>query len=324
MKINIHTQLYKLETKDVFKKVKNILAKYYEFCYYDKEDKDFILFKGEIPICLVAHIDTVFSSPPKNIKIKNNIMTSQEGLGADDRAGVSAILNLVKMGYKPYILLCDEEEVGCKGAKKAVEYLTEDTYRDINLFVEIDKSGFGKYTSYSHESDELDNYMKQFDLKSTYGSCSDISHICPAFGIAGINMECGYYAQHTKNEILNLNEWKQTILTIEKILKNPPKEKIEYKKKQYSYTNAYGAWDYEDYGYYHSRYSNYDNKKSSGDVTKLKEYIIIPKQEILDELIVYSSRKEFSKLFDKYKKILTEEAIKHVSEILETLYMESD
>ena len=60
--------------------------------------KDFLVAKGSIPVALVAHVDTVFTSPPKEEEIfydsEKNVMWSEVGLGADDRAGVFSILKI--------------------------------------------------------------------------------------------------------------------------------------------------------------------------------------------------------------------------------------
>ena len=48
--------------------------------------KEFIYAVGDIPIALVAHMDTVFKTPPEDIYYdkEKNVMWSPDGLGADD------------------------------------------------------------------------------------------------------------------------------------------------------------------------------------------------------------------------------------------------
>lgn len=77
----------------------------------------FVYAEGDIPILLVAHMDTVFKKPPTKINYnekKDLIYNPHGGLGGDDRCGVYAILKLLEK-YKPHILFTEDEEIGCIG-----------------------------------------------------------------------------------------------------------------------------------------------------------------------------------------------------------------
>lgn len=81
--------------------------------------KQYIMAAGDLPVCLIAHLDTVFDQnkcKDKEIYLdtEHQVMWSPQGLGTDDRAGVFAILKLLKMGYKPYIIFTQDEELGCQ------------------------------------------------------------------------------------------------------------------------------------------------------------------------------------------------------------------
>lgn len=83
---------------------------------------DFIYAKGKLPVLMTAHLDTVFTNLPSDETIieEDGIISSPEtGLGADDRAGVYGILQLLE--YKPYVLFTTDEGVGRVGAKRAAE-----------------------------------------------------------------------------------------------------------------------------------------------------------------------------------------------------------
>ena len=65
------------------------------------ETDQYIYVEGETQeILLVAHMDTVFSTPPQEIyhDQEQDVMISPYGLGADDRAGIYAITRLVSKG----------------------------------------------------------------------------------------------------------------------------------------------------------------------------------------------------------------------------------
>ena len=104
---------------------------------------------GDIPIALVAHMDTVFKKPPEEIFFdqKHNVMWSPQGLGADDRAGVFAIVQIVRSGLKPHVIFTTDEECGALGAMALakldcpfteLKYLIQDKYDRVMKAVKIE------------------------------------------------------------------------------------------------------------------------------------------------------------------------------------------
>ena len=71
------------------------LKQHYKKVLYDES---FLVAEGDIPIALVAHMDTVFKTPAYELFYdrKKNVMWSPTGMGADDRAGVFSILQLLR------------------------------------------------------------------------------------------------------------------------------------------------------------------------------------------------------------------------------------
>ena len=59
---------------------------------------DCVLAQGNIPVALVAHMDTVFKVLPSEVYFdpKAQVMWSPQGLGADDRAGIYAIIQIIE------------------------------------------------------------------------------------------------------------------------------------------------------------------------------------------------------------------------------------
>ena len=95
--------------------------------YKLKATKDYIIAEGTIPICLCAHLDTVGIELPSEIYYDsvNRIMWSPQLLGADDRAGVYAIIKILEKGYRPHIIFTTDEEKGGLGAQKLIEDFPE-------------------------------------------------------------------------------------------------------------------------------------------------------------------------------------------------------
>ena len=90
---------------------------------YGKENvifsKDYLLAEGDYPVMLVAHMDTVGSVLPSEIYFDpiQEVMWSPWLLGADDRAGIYAIMQLLEKGYRPSVLFTTDEEMGGIGAQ---------------------------------------------------------------------------------------------------------------------------------------------------------------------------------------------------------------
>ena len=83
------------------KKVRKIIQRELELNGYEPIiDPDFIYAEGTVPVLLVAHYDTVLKNPPSNIINDNGVLSAKNGLGADDRAGVYAILKIIEKYLK--------------------------------------------------------------------------------------------------------------------------------------------------------------------------------------------------------------------------------
>ena len=83
--------------------LKKTLAQYVQNRYGEDKvlvRKEYIYAVGDIPVALVAHMDTVFKTQPQNIFYDKDkcVMWSPEGLGAEDRAGVFAIIKILQAG----------------------------------------------------------------------------------------------------------------------------------------------------------------------------------------------------------------------------------
>ena len=188
-------------------------------------ENGFIYAEGNIPVMLLAHMDTVFKSPPSNIQKVGNVIHADNGLGADDRAGIYAILDIVEKGYRPHILFLEDEEIGGVGAKL---FAKSSIKPNINYMVELDRRGVQDAVFYDCDNEEFTNYILAFGFKEAYGSFSDISTIAPELGVAGVNLSIGYSLEHTKSEFLALDVLSKTTEKVIEMLKDNNKVKFEY------------------------------------------------------------------------------------------------
>ena len=176
-----------------------------------KLDNFFWFFGEPQGICLVSHIDTVFSEPQNKIVIqKKNIITSPDGLGADDRAGVFALLYLMQklLPQNVCYLFTNFEEMGGQGASKACSQLN---LIKIKYFIEIDLYGFGQSVFYNSENRIFKNYINKFGFVETPGTFSDISILGKFYNKPAVNLSAGYYRNHSKTEFLDIESLFYTI-----------------------------------------------------------------------------------------------------------------
>lgn len=191
----------------------------------------YIIAEGNIPVVLMSHMDTVFLKPPVNIYYDSrvNVMWSPEGLGADDRAGIFSIIKLLRRGYLPSIIFTTDEELGCLGAKKLIKDITNPIV-PVNFIIELDRRGEQDCVFYNCNNPEFQEYIESFGFLFNVGSYSDISIICPDWGIAGVNLSIGYEDEHSKQETLNITNMFNTIEKVSKILDEAKDGKTELYK----------------------------------------------------------------------------------------------
>jgi len=239
-----HLKLFYFNQKQLFSFLLKELQKYYNNIEYMQDNYIYVV--GNIPILLVSHLDTVFTKKISNIQFnkKDRYYFSDNGLGADDRAGVTMILNCLENGFLPSILFCCDEEIGAIGANSFIKTNDKTVLKDINIIIELDRQGYNEYTTYTCDNPALNKYAESFELKKVSGTFSDIYDLCPFYEIGGINMSVGYCSQHTKKEKLYIDDYNDMLLVVFNILSCPPSEKIEYIKEEYTYVNSYCLTDY--------------------------------------------------------------------------------
>jgi hypothetical protein len=190
----------------------------------------FLYAEGDIPVGLVAHMDTVHATP-KHIKYHKGTMTCDTGLGADDRAGVYGILHLVRSGYRPSIFLMEDEEIGMVGAGK---FQSTGIQCDVNYLIELDRQGSDDAVYYDDYNTTFMSYVESFGFKEQFGSYSDISILAPFLGVSAVNLSVGYYRQHTKSEYLVVSQLLNTLSKVSKMLDKPTVTKFKYSPMSYA------------------------------------------------------------------------------------------
>jgi hypothetical protein len=236
---------------------------------WETDGSNYFYQNNHAPLLLVAHMDTVTIKKTPNIILSRNVMTNgnNEPLGADDRAGVWAMLRITQLCRErgvplPSMLITDGEERGGAGVKAFLSDDLKGWKEGVRLMVELDRKGANEWVDYLDVDKKVKAYVESFGYVSSLGSYSDIMDLTYDTLIPGVNLSVGYYSQHTSLERLHIDELYLTCERVVRMCKDPiaalyPCEEPRsvgrggyggYGRGGYNYGDGYGDWDY-DYRY---------------------------------------------------------------------------
>lgn len=234
-----------------------------------KNRNGYLYAKGEHPVLLVAHMDTVHLESVKEIYYNKGRVYSPQGIGGDDRCGIYMIMDIINE-LKCHVLFTEDEEVGCVGASK---FIKTSQYKElpVNYIVEFDRKGSNDAVFYECDNQDFMEFITEEGkgfFKENWGSCSDISYIAPYLGVAAVNLSCGYYEAHTSKEYVVLAEMKKAIAEAKKIIKKEVEKPFEYIEMLYGSKFDYDSYyDYYD-GYDYYGYARKPKNIDEGDITQ--------------------------------------------------------
>lgn len=196
----------------------------YETIY---DTPDYIMAIGSLPVGLIAHLDTVHTEEITVLKDKN-VMYKEINSGFDDRAGVAAILTILQTLKNPLptVIFTHGEETGGTGA---LALSKERQNPHLKYLIELDRQGEKDAVFYGCENSEFTAFILSSGFILARGTFSDISFICPAWEIAGVNLSIGYFYEHTIDEYLNIEFWENTIHKVVALLQREDVPIFEYK-----------------------------------------------------------------------------------------------
>jgi len=185
--------------------------------YLVERQKGFLYARGEIPVLLVAHLDTVHQEKPSIIcrSEDRRYMMSPQGIGGDDRCGVYMILQILKE-VRCHVLFCEDEETGGRGARA---FAGSGITVDVNYIVEMDRRGNNDAVFYSCDNPEFTEFVCSFGFEEAGGSFSDISVIAPYLKTAAVNISAGYYNEHRQHEMIDCKAMENNIERITQMVR---------------------------------------------------------------------------------------------------------
>ena len=238
---------------------KHLFGRLENFGYNVINEDGFLYAKGELPILLTAHMDTVHEITCRKYDVKKldekTIISSKDGIGGDDRCGIYMILEILKAGYRPSILFCEDEEIGGVGSRKFTKTEYIEDLKEMNYLIELDRANDKDAVFYDCGNTDFANFITETTgLKEAFGSFSDISVLSPACDVASVNLSCGYYNAHTTKEYVVMEEMLYIIEVVKKLLDT---ESAQFEFMEINTSYDYGYKKYFGQGYYDWGYSEY-------------------------------------------------------------------
>ena len=230
-------------------KLYHVLVKFLHKKGYKKifRQAKYIFAEGDLPIAVVAHMDTVFSYVPEIddffYDAEKHMLWAPYGSGFDDRAGIYSIIQMIEMGYRPHVIFTDGEEKGGIGAHALVSDHPTCPFKDCKMIIQLDRANEKDAVFYNCDNDEFTTFIESYGFDFDMGTFSDISVLCPAWKIAGVNLSIGYLDEHSYIERLMCNWCDKTIDKVVNIINDidevPYFEYVEMVHYYYPYNSRY-------------------------------------------------------------------------------------
>ena len=234
------------EFKDIVQMRQHALKDYLEHHLldlgYEPINEDGYLYaKGEIPVLLVAHLDTVHHEKADIICFSEDMryVCSPQGIGGDDRCGVYMIMQIIR-DLKCHVLFCEDEETGGQGARK---FTKSKLHPKVNFIVEMDRRGNNDAVFYGCYNPEFTEFVLSFGFEEKSGSFSDISIVAPHLKTAAVNISAVYYNEHRLYEYVDMLAVENNIRRISQMVSTDTEHFAYMKgKKKSDQLSMFGDW----------------------------------------------------------------------------------
>lgn len=255
---------------------------------------------GESRTIFASHLDTVSKELAQVIHTFDGDIIGTDGkttLGADDKAGVTVMLHLIKNNIPGLYYFFIGEEVGCIGSGLASSQSISQFKGKYDRIISFDRRGTDSIITYQSStrccSDKFaESLAKQLNISGmsykkddggVYTDSAEFTDIIPEC----TNVSVGYYKEHTFNEtqdIKHLEKLANACLLVD--WENLPTERDMTKKeyKSYNYGSSYSNkrwsgnsssdWRRRDYGYHDDWYDQTPstNFKTYDDTDEVEDW----------------------------------------------------
>jgi len=234
---------------------------------------------GDSDVMFTSHLDTATSANTEVNHVFDGNIIKTDGksiLGADDKAGVTVMMYMIKNQIPGLYYFFLGEEVGCIGSKKVAEVQKETKIEGINKVISFDRRKTTSIITYQSgqrcASDTfgraLAGALNKADDSFEYvidptGVLTDSVQFIKIYSEC-TNISVGYENEHTFSETQDIEHLAKLAEACIKVDWNGlPVErdpsKVEYRDY---YSSRWNSWDWEDDYAYSNRYNNYKNSGS--------------------------------------------------------------
>lgn len=231
------------------------------------EDGNYYYKIGESKTVFASHLDTVSKESKSVVHVFEGDMIKTDGktiLGADDKAGVTVMLYMIKNNIPGLYYFFIGEEVGCIGSKKASKYSLFKEYDRIISFDRRDVNSVITHQSYSRccsdeFADALASELNKSGLKyikDDGGVYTDSAEFTDVIAEC-TNLSVGYYREHTNTESQDIEHLKK--LASACLLVNWESLPVKRDKTKHEYKDYFASSGYE--SDYRKSYNNYGSNK---------------------------------------------------------------
>ena len=269
---------------------------------------------GESRTIFASHLDTVSKESTTVTHTFDDYMIGTDGkttLGADDKAGVTVMLHLMKNNIPGLYYFFIGEEVGCIGSGLASSMSIKDFKGNYDRIISFDRRGTDSVITYQSSTrccsdDFADSLARQLNLSGmkykkdeggVYTDSAEFTDIIPEC----TNISVGYYKEHTVNEtqdIQHLEDLSMACLLVD--------WEIEYGKFKKSRRSNKKGRSYMDNGSglepFNDRTISYKSTTLSNTVSDRNYYDNLIDKIVKDDL----SKEDLEVIKDQYLDMTTE------------------
>jgi len=220
---------------------------------------------GESDVMFTSHLDTATSALTEVNHVFDGNIIKTDGksiLGADDKAGVTIMLNMIENNIPGLYYFFLGEEVGCIGSKKVAAKQKEEKIEGINKVISFDRKKTTSIITYQSgqrcASDKfgqaLAGALNKADDSFEYiidptGVLTDSVQFIKIYSEC-TNISVGYQNEHTFSELQDIDHLTKLAEACLKVDWNGLPVERDFTKTEYkSYGSSYG-WDDWDDDYY--------------------------------------------------------------------------
>lgn len=297
---------------------------------------------GESDAMFTSHLDTATRAlcDVKHVIEGNIIKTDGTSiLGADDKAGVTIMLNMIEHNIPGLYYFFLGEEVGCVGSKKVADVQKVKKIPGINKVISFDRRALSSVITFQCSkrccsdafgealAKEFNEVEKTFDYKLDRGGVLTDSIQFVSIYPECTNISVGYYSEHTHSErqdIDHLEKLAEACLKInwsELPVERDP-SKVEY-DDSYSYGYGWGAGSWDDYDRYDYGNGRYSLTNAYSNNTRMDNYSKPRTEEshFYDETFQYISTIVSNATTGKIMSVkLSDDRVKYETKIIEELF----